>query len=237
MIDALLEALDCLPNVSLRTSSAVEQIHLEDGRVVGVSIAGDGEKIPCRHVLSTIALAQLPRIVPGLDQSYREKLESIEYLGVVCCLFILRHSLTDSFWININDRRIPFNGVIEYTNLNPVPGLGGRSVVYIPHYLRRSHPRFAFDDETLLAESVAGLRLVAPGFQESWIDRFVVSRASHAQAICSVGFADSVPPHATPAAGLFVTDSAQFYPEDRTISAAIRLGRRVAWMIDGGTDG
>jgi len=236
VIDAVLDRLGSLPNVSLRTSTRVERIHLDDGRVIGVSVSGEGGMIPCRRVLSTIALSQLPRIAPGLDEGYCRQLESIEYLGVVCCLFILRRRLTDAFWININDQRIPFNGVIEYTNLNPVSGLAGRSVAYIPHYLRTSHPRFGFDDETLWAESVAGLRLVVPGFQESWVDRFFVSRASHAQAICTVGFADSVPAHSTPVTGLFVTDSAQFYPEDRTISAAIRLGRRVAEAIDGEID-
>jgi protoporphyrinogen oxidase len=237
VIDALVDRLESFPKVRLRTSAEVERVHLDEGRVVGVSVAGEPETIPCRYLLSTIALSQLPRIAPALDESYCRGLESIEYLGVVCCLFILRQRLTETFWININDRRIPFNGVIEYTNLNPVPALGGRSVAYIPHYLRTSHPRFGFDDETLLAESIAGLRLVVPGFDESWIDRFIVSRASHAQAICTVGFADSIPAHTTPAAGLYVTDSAQFYPEDRTISAAIRLGRRVAGMIHGEIDG
>jgi hypothetical protein len=104
-------------------------------------------------------------------------------------------------------------------------------VAYIPHYLRTSHPRFGFDDEVLRAESVAGLKLVNPEFDESWIESFVVSKSSHAQAICSVGFSEMVPEHETPIEGLFVTDSAQFYPEDRTISAAIRLGRRVADLI------
>jgi len=235
VIDALLERLGAMPTVTVRTSSPVEKIHLQDGRVVAVSVSGDGQPTGCDTVVSTVALSLLPRIAPDLDSSYIHSLKSIEYLGVVCCLFVLNRPLTESFWVNINDRRIPFNGVIEYTNLNPVPGLGGRSVVYIPHYLRTSHPRFSFDDDVLRAESVAGLRLVNPEFDESWIERFVVSRNSHAQAICSVGFSELIPGQATPVQGLFVTDSAQFYPEDRTISAAIRLGRRVAGMIEGGT--
>jgi protoporphyrinogen oxidase len=182
-----------------------------------------------------VALALLPRIAPDLPQDYRRRLEAIEYLGVVCSLLILDRPLTDAFWTNINDHRIPFNGIIEYSNLNPVPGLGGRRVLYIPHYLRTSHPRFGFDDARLLQESVGGLRLVNPAFEESWISDYRVARARHAQAICTVGFAAMVPEHATPLAGLWITDSAQFYPEDRTISAAIRLGRRVAGLIAGGT--
>jgi protoporphyrinogen oxidase len=232
VIDALLERLRRMPNVTVRCSSPVERILTEHGRVAGVAVADDAAPIPCRWVVSTVALALLPRIAPDLEPAYSRRLAAIEYLGVVCCLLVLRRPLTDSFWTNVNDPRIPFNGVIEYSNLNPLPTLGGRAVAYIPHYLRTSHPRFAMTDDELRAESVAGLKLVNPEFEESWIDRFEVSRARHAQAICTVGFADLVPEHATPVAGLLVTDSAQFYPEDRTISAAIRLGREVAEMID-----
>jgi protoporphyrinogen oxidase len=233
IIDALLEHLEAMPNVAIWTSSAVERIHLRDGRVSAVSPAGGSPAISCSRVISTIALPLLGALVPDMDPGYARRLEAIEYLGVVCCLFILDRPLTGAFWTNINDRRIPFNGVIEYTNLNPVPSLGGRSVAYIPHYLRTSHPRFGFDDDELRAESVAGLKLVNPEFDASWIEDFVVSRSSHAQAICTVGFSELVPEHRTPVAGLFVTDSSQFYPEDRTISAAIRLGRQVADLVEG----
>jgi len=40
-----------------------------------------------------------------------------------------------------------------------------------------------------------------------------------------------MPSHRTPIRGLYVTDSTQFYPEDRTISQAIRQGRIAAAMI------
>jgi hypothetical protein len=40
-----------------------------------------------------------------------------------------------------------------------------------------------------------------------------------------------MPAHRSPVRGLYVTDSTQFYPEDRTISAAIEQGRKVAAMI------
>ncbi len=231
LVGALEAELSGMPNVEVRTSSRVGRIHHRDGAVVGVSVEGKSAPIPCRSVVSTIALSLLPDLVADLDRTYLRRLASIDYLGVVCCLLVLRRPLTGVFWININDPRIPFNGVIEYTNLNPLPGLGGRAVVYVPHYLKTSHPRFGLAESALRAEVVEGLRLINPGFEDSWIDRFEVSRSRHAQAICTVGFADAVPGHATPLAGLYITDSAQFYPEDRTISAAIRLGRRVAAMV------
>ena len=106
-------------------------------------------------------------------------------------------------------------------------------MLYVPHYLPVDHPRFGYDDDRLRAESIAGLKLLQPAFDESWVEEMYVSKARHAQAVCTVGFSDLVPDHRTSVEGLYLTDSTQFYPEDRTLSAAVRLGRTVAGMIDG----
>ena len=78
------------------------------------------------------------------------------------------------------------------------------------------------------------LKLVNPAFDESWIKERFITRAPYAQAVCSTRFADLIPPHRTPLRGLYVTDSTQFYPEDRTLSAAIEQGRIAArcWRED-----
>src|SRR5688572_22165250 len=86
-------------------------------------------------------------------------------------------------------------------------------------------------DEDLFTEYVVALNRVNPEFNASWVEEYHVFRTPHAQAICVAGFADVVPDHRAPLQGLYITDSVQFYPEDRTISAAIRLGRRVAAML------
>lgn len=231
VIEALADRLRQMPNVELRTSTRVRQIHTDAGRVTGISLVDGGDPLPCEAVISTVALPVLLKVTPDLPASYRAQLDQIDYLGVVCGLFKLAHPVTDSFWVNINDPNIPFNGVIEYSNLNKHMGLGGKSVAYIPYYLRTSAPRFSYSDEHLMAEFIDGLKRVNPAFDPAWIEEWHISRAPYAQAICTTGFAALVPDHRTPLAGLYITDSTQFYPEDRTISAAIRMGRRVARMI------
>ncbi len=150
---------------------------------------------------------------------------------MVCGLLRLRRPVSDSFWVNVHDRRTPLNGIIEYTNLNRHLDLGGSSVVYLPQYLSASSPRFGLSDAELEAEYLDCLRLLNPAFDLAWVEELRIFRTSHAQAVCPVGFAERVPDHRAPARGLLVTDSTQFYPEDRTLSAAVRLGRRVAAMI------
>ncbi|HEX7588623.1 MAG TPA: hypothetical protein VF478_09935, partial [Anaerolineae bacterium] len=146
-------------------------------------------------------------------------------------LFKLRRPLTEHFWVNINDSRIPFNGFIQYTNLNPRPDLNGSHIVYVPLYAPTTHPQFQRDNQALFDEYIAALQKVNPSFNTDWVEEYYVFRESFAQAICHVGFSKLVPAHETPIPNLYITDSTQFYPEDRTISAAIRLGRHVADLV------
>jgi protoporphyrinogen oxidase len=231
VIDALAQRLRRMPNVDLRTRVRVEHAQTENGQVTGLRLA-DGAVIACDSVISTVALPVLLKIAPDLPDDYRRRLGEIDYLGVVCGLLRLRRPITDSFWVNVNDPHIPFNGFIEYSNLNRHLHLGSSAITYVPYYLRTSAPRYSFSDEQLLDEFVDGLRRVNPAFERSWVEECHISRATYAQAICTVGFADRVPGHRTPLAGLYITDSAQFYPADRTISSAIQMGRRVARMIN-----
>ena len=53
----------------------------------------------------------------------------------------------------------------------------------------------------------------------------------YAQAVFMTNFIDLIPAHRSSVQGLYVTDSTQFYPEDRTISSAIEQGRTAAAMI------
>ena len=75
------------------------------------------------------------------------------------------------------------------------------------------------------------LKLVNPKFSKDWVKEYHVFRSPYAQPIFHTNFVDLMPGHRTPVGGLYVTDSTQFYPEDRTISAAIAQGRKVAGMI------
>jgi protoporphyrinogen oxidase len=143
----------------------------------------------------------------------------------------LREPLSEQFWMNVNDSRIGFNGVISQSNLNLELRRAGVHIAYVPFYLPTTHPRFTASDEEIYREVVDVLPRINPRFSPSWIKEWHVFRAKHAQAVCSTHFVDLIPDHRGPFAGLYVTDSAQFYPEDRTISMAIAQGRKAASLI------
>lgn len=229
--NALVEFLEKQPNVTLCAGTRVEQILVENGRVKGVQLK-NGEILAADHVVSTAALPILSKITPNLDTQFKQKIDKVEYIGVVCMLLHLDRPFGDAFWTNINDPEISFNGFIEYSQLNQHVHEKGVHVLYIPYYLRPDDPRYEFEDDYLYHEYIAMLKMVNPAFEDSWVRSYQVFRARYAQAICHTGFVDLVPEYETPTKGLYVTDSTQFYPEDRTISAAIRVGRTVANLIN-----
>jgi protoporphyrinogen oxidase len=203
IIDGLLSWLKQQPGFNLCLGAPAAAIEWQDGRTCGVRLE-DGSLLEADAVISTMALSQLERLLPGLETSgpeaaaFMANLHSIRYIGVVCMVLQLKQPFSSHFWTNINDPHISFNGVIEQTNLNDDLCRHGLHILYIPFYLPTSQPRFSASKEELLAEYLPMLKQVNPAFDASWIEESHVFRTPYAQAVCTTGFADQVPPLTTP---------------------------------------
>lgn len=226
IIEALVNRLQNHPNVTLKAGVRARQLLLSDGKIAAVQTAT--ETIPCEAVISTIALPSLLRLLPDSTDPYFAKARQIQFIGVVCMLLSLNRPFSPNFWLNINDPAISFNGIIEQTNLNQNLRAAGLNILYVPFYLPTTEPRYNAPPEALYAEYLPMLKRINSAFDESWIKEWHVFRTPFAQAICTTRFLDLMPGHRTPLRGLYLTDSTQFYPEDRTLSAAIQQGRRAA---------
>jgi len=177
-------------------------------------------------VVSTVPLKYVPRIAPGLDDDERRRIEAIENIGVVCVLLKLSQPLTRYFWMNINDPRIEIPGLIEYTNLNP---LDGSAIVYAPYYMPQTHPKYRRDFQAFVDETLGYMKLIRPDFDPATeVIASTASRYEFAQTICTPGFYGKLPPMRTSIRGFLMADTAYYYPEDRSISESIRVGRQLA---------
>jgi protoporphyrinogen oxidase len=208
----------------------VEQIVFEDGRATGVRVGG--ETLAADAVVSTVTTSRFLQLAGQLEGDYLERLRRIPTIGIFCLFLRLERSVTPFFWVNANDRRVPFAGMIEYTNLNPLPELGGDTILYVPQYLSADDPRYAQSDEEVLKRYTDALALVNPAFDRSWVRFSAVFRDRFAQPICLTDYRATTPSIETPAPNLFLTDSCQLHPHDRTISGSFGLGKeaaRLAW--------
>jgi protoporphyrinogen oxidase len=206
----------------IRLSAPVRRVITEQGRVTGVDTASG--LLPADRVISTVPLQYVTRLLPGLSSAERQRIDAIQNIGVACVLLKLRKPATKFFWMNVNDERIQVPGFIEYSNLNPLP----ESVVYVPYYMPKSHPKWAWDDQRLMDEARDYFLLTQPHLKTDDIVARHVSRYEYAQAVCPPGFYGMLPNMATSVGGFFMADTAYYYPEDRSICESIRVGDQLA---------
>ena len=171
----------------------------------------------------------------GMPANRLNNAGKVDSIGVICMFLRLDRPFSRYSRINISDARIPLAGIVEYTNLNPCSSLAGDSIVYLPHYLPSESPRYSVQDDHLFSEYVGYLKMVNPDFSAQWVKEWHVFRDRCAQPICQVGFSRNTPALRTPVHGLYMTDSCQLHPHDRTVSNSIWLGKRVAAAVLGRT--
>jgi len=208
--------------------SAAERIEIDDGGALrGIHV--NGEVRPYGTVISTIPLPYLAKLAPALPKEEKAKIAAIVNIGVVCAVFKLKKSISRNFWTNINDPAIAIPGLIEYSNLNPLPC----TIVYAPFYMPVTHPKYRLPKEAFIEEVKGYLSRVNPEFDPSWVMAANAFRYEFAQTVCTPNFYEALPPKASRVRGLFLADTSHYYPEDRSISESMRLGRELAELAAG----
>ena len=123
----------------IRTNTRVSGLAVRDGRVTGLIIGN--EVLNADAVIATPALPIIADIVePHVTAEYLRQLRAINYLANVCLVLELDRSLSESYWLNVNDPSFPFVGIVEHTNFQPVKAYYGRHIVYLSKCLPATDP-------------------------------------------------------------------------------------------------
>ena len=196
----------------------------------------DSQTVTCDALVATVPSPLLLRIVPNLPEWYQEKLTGAVYQGAVAMILQMSRKLSDIYWLNIGDPSIPFTGVIEHTNFIGPEHYQGNHFLYISKYLDQDHPYLTMSEDDLFEEYVPYLQKINPDFSPDWVSQRWVFRERAAQPIITQNYSERVPEHRTPLHGLYLANSAQIYPEDRGTNYSIRLGNRVARIVQNDID-
>lgn len=218
--------------VEVRLNAAVSGLEVENGRATGVRVGG--ETIRASQILLTQALPLIADVIEEhTSPAYAAGLRRIDYLANICLVLEMDRSLSDTYWLNVNDPSFPFVGVIEHTNFEPPENYGGRHIVFLSKYLPESEDLYRMADEDVLDFAVPHLQRMFPDFKREWVTAHHVWRARFSQPIAEKGYSKLIPAEQTPIENVMITTMAQIYPEDRGTNYAIREGRRVAQVIAG----
>ncbi|MDB5698271.1 MAG: binding domain protein, partial [Alphaproteobacteria bacterium] len=198
-----------------------------DGAATGVRV--DGEVIAASTVLVTQALPQIADLFePHAAPDYIASLRRIDYLANICLVLELDRSLSETYWLNVNDPSFPFVGVIEHTNFEPPENYGGRHIVFLSKYLPENDALYRMGDQEVLDFAIPHLQRMFPDFDREWVTGYHVWRALYSQPIAEPCYSKLIPSQETPFGNVLISTMAQIYPEDRGTNYAIREGRRVA---------
>ncbi|MFV1984316.1 MAG: NAD(P)/FAD-dependent oxidoreductase [Thiohalomonadales bacterium] len=214
----------------IHLNSKVEKIEHENNKISGLLV--NGKNIHYLKIFSTIPLPFIPGLLPDFPKKILNQYTSLNNIGVVCLIFKLKQKVTNNFWLNINSDGIEIPGIIEYSNLYPNPAESEQPehIVYVPFYMPQEHKKYKNTDKEFVDESKQYLFAINTSLTEDDIIDVTVSRYGFAQPICEPGFLKKLPPIKSEINGLFIADTSHYYPEDRSITESVALGRKIAML-------
>lgn len=181
------------------------------------------------RVIVTTALPLIAGMVRSWASSdYLASLERIQYIGNVCLVLELDRSLSNTYWLNVNDPTFPFVGVIEHTNFERPETYGGKHIVYLSKYLPHTDPLYFMSAEELLVYALPYVKKMFPKLESSWIRNHHLWRARWSQPVVEKRYSKLIPSRDGPRRGFYICSMAQIYPEDRGTNYAVREGQSIA---------
>lgn len=212
-------------------NSRVVELVMKNNMIEG-AILEDQTCIRGKQFICTTPIPHLKNMLRAdQHEDWLKRLGKIKYLGNICLVLRLQQSLSDTYWLNVNDPGFPFVGVIEHTNFDSPENYDDTRIVYLSRYLTVIDPLWSNTDENYLLYCVQHLKRMFPKFERSWIVEYGVWRSEHAQPIITKNYSKTRPEHKTPIGNLWLASMAQIYPEDRGTNYAIRDGEKVSELI------
>ena len=216
----------------LRLGSEVREV--QTNPLGGLTVfTAEGAPVRVDRVVSTLAVRLTCRLVPELPDSYRSAYEWGQAYGAHCLVLALDRPLTDSYWMNVNDRGFPFMALVEHTNYMDPAGYGGRHLVYLGNYRPMDDPLLRQSTDDVVDQFAPHLDRINPAFERSWITSAWSFAAPFAQPIVTTDYRHHIPPFETPVAGLWVASMFQVYPHDRGQNYSIELANRLVTRLTG----
>ena len=218
--------------VDIRVGVGTDEVLEREGPACGFAISDtSGYCTETDAVVVTISAPLVLKLFPKISEPYRSKLTSTKYQGAVCMLLRTDRKLSDTYWLNIADPRVPFTVIVEHTNFIDPSHYQGNHYTYVNKYVEWDHPYVTMSDDELREEYFQHLKAVYPEFDPDWVKDVWIFRAPAAQPIIGLHYADHLPSHHTPIDGVYLATMSQIYPEDRGTNYAVELGNRITEIV------
>ena len=191
--------------VHIQLNKKVKEIKTATGKAS--VILADNSIHEFDEVIVTLPSAVAASLCPQLTNAEVEKLNAVEYLGVICVAVLLDKSISNFYVTNITDSSIPFTGVIEMTALVDKKYLGGNALVYLPKYVVQDDPIFNQTDEEIQKYFVDNLKKMYPDITDGNIKFAGVAKAKHVITVAKIGYSLALPNIKTSIPGVYIVNT------------------------------
>jgi protoporphyrinogen oxidase len=205
-------------NTEVAAVNGDSTIKLADGRILTAD----------KTVLTTPLPIAAKILESSVDSNYIEQIKQIQYIGNICLTLELNRSLSEIYWLNVNDPGFPFVGIIEHTNFEPVETYKGRHIVYLSKYLPTDETLYNMTEEAFFEYAFPYIQKMFPDFNKDWVLDYHVWKEAYSQPLVTKHYSKIIPDFKTPLTGVYINTMAQIYPEDRGTNYAVREGKLMA---------
>jgi len=173
-------------------------------------------------------------IFPDIPENYIKRLRSIPHLHALNMLLITKEKfLPKSYWLNINNRKMPFLAVVAHTNFVDSKYYGGKHLTWIGNYLAPDHPYLKMSKEELFKLFLPYLKKINPNFNfDHWLLDIELFFGPFAQPVFGINYSKIKPEFEAPIKNVYLANMDMVYPWDRGTNYAIELGYKAAEYIE-----
>lgn len=184
---------------------------------------GDGRVERFDNVISTVASPIISRHCPQLSKNEHQRLQGVEYIGVVCASMLLSEPISPYYVTNITDDWVPLTAVIEMSTIVDRKELGGHALVYLPKYLPDSDPGLNEPDAEIKERFLATLEKMYPHFSRDHVQAFQIARAKYVMALPTIDYSQKLPPIVTSLPGFYALNGAHITKGNLNVNETIDL--------------
>jgi protoporphyrinogen oxidase len=163
--------------------------------------------------------------------NYKEKLNSVDYIGAICLIFTSSQDLSKYYWHNILDTKFPFLVFINHTKLTPKKWYKNENVYYLGAYSPHDSDLFNSSEEEIKSLWFEYLSKIFPDFDQAKITQEFLFKFRNAQHVVDTDYISKIPDYKTPLQNVYLSNFSQIFPEDRGTNFAVREGNKIAEII------
>jgi len=208
--------------VDIRTSYVANEIKAAPGGKAQVSFT-DGLIEEFDKVISTLPSGLSAKLCNGISEKEIQKLNNINYLGVICVAVLLDKPISNFYVTNITDSWVPFTGVIEMSALVDKKHFGNNHLVYLPKYVNPADPLFNYSDDEIKKFFITNFKKMYPWLTDDNLKFVGVARARHVITVLTKDYSVNLPEVATSIPNVYIVNTSYILDGTLNVNETIRV--------------